>query len=486
MNCKFTLLYIVALWSIQPTHAQTYLRNDGKTIKIPSTHKLRVNNGHIVNNGTINNAGTVRLTGDYTETALGSYTGTATSWLDFAGTALQSIQSANALTIQRLKVQNGNNLRLQSNLTITQTLDLAFSGNIELGNFNLTCLNANITGYDATHYIITSDAGVLIQQLAAGDIKEYPVGKAYYNPVVLLANSGATDNFSVRVSDQLFANGSSGAVATADNVGATWHISESVAGGNNVDMSVEWASAQELSGFTRANSTIKHWGGSAWDYGTYGAATASGSRWSQTRASITSFSPFGVTSQVNNTFPIELMDFVAKREDAATVRLDWATYTETNNARFEVERMLDNELSFSKIGEVAGHGTTTEIHRYKWLDNNAYTNTSYYRLKQIDTDGKYSYSPIVALMGADASASVNLFPNPANEVLHVRMNVAEATSAHISIVDTKGATVWAQKQTIQPNQPLVLDAVATLLPNTYVVKIQLATGNVVQRTFVKI
>ena len=98
------------------------------------------------------------------------------------------------------------------------------------------------------------------------------------------------------------------------------------------------------------------------------------------------------------------------------VKLDWQMSSETDNKGFEIQRMLENETEFKVIGFVDGIGTTTSITSYNYDDLNSYTGLSYYRLKQIDFDGQFTYSQIKAVVGLKDDnptyIDVNTYPNP--------------------------------------------------------------------------
>lgn len=458
--------------------AQGYFRNTGLNVRnVGSTSKMRLKQTNFISTGATHNAGTIAVGGNFTQSGAGSYAATATSSLLFNGTANQTIQSATAIDLATLQVDNGNRLVLASNIDATSGIDLNLNGSIELGNFNLNVGNGDIVNGSTTDYIITNGTGVVQQTMLAGDIKEFPVGNASYAPVILLSNSGATDVFSVRVTNQILTNGTSGTAETADNVGLSWFISEAVVGGNNVDISVEWAAANELTSFDRASCGIKHWNGSSWDLpATYSAAVASSGRYSQAVSGQTSFSPFGVVDN-SQTFPIELTHFKADRTSAYTVKLNWATASETNNAGFDVERMLDTETSFSRIQFVAGHGTTTEARSYQLVDNNAHTGVSYYRLLQRDSDGTSSYSNMIAVFGSGSIDETLIYPNPVHDVLYIRKELAQPEFALMQIIDLQGKVVWESMQKLYSGQTFELTSVANLPPSLYTLRVRITKLN---------
>jgi hypothetical protein len=113
---------------------------------------------------------------------------------------------------------------------------------------------------------------------------------------------------------------------------------------------------------------------------------------------------------------VELAEFTATTEGNATVCLSWTTALEENSARFGVERSLDG-TSFSALGAVPAVGSSTCA--YAFLDHDVpkpqrYQIILYYRLRQVDADGTFSFSPVrsVSRKGQVADG-LSLAPNPA-------------------------------------------------------------------------
>jgi len=96
------------------------------------------------------------------------------------------------------------------------------------------------------------------------------------------------------------------------------------------------------------------------------------------------------------------------------VQLRWATANELRNNRFEVQRSTDG-VSFGMVAGLPGHGTTTQPNYYQAFDAQAPSRLLYYRLGQFDTDGRATFSPVVAV-AADATAMAS-FPNPTHEFI---------------------------------------------------------------------
>lgn len=113
----------------------------------------------------------------------------------------------------------------------------------------------------------------------------------------------------------------------------------------------------------------------------------------------------------NGPLPVKLVNFSASLNNNQT-ELNWSTASETNNKGFEVERSIDGE-NFETIGFVKGNGNSNNVHKYSFIDANQ--SSAFYRLKQIDFDGKFEYSNIVKV--SNDEILVDLTPNPFNDNL---------------------------------------------------------------------
>ncbi len=156
-------------------------------------------------------------------------------------------------------------------------------------------------------------------------------------------------------------------------------------------------------------------------------------------ASIGNDGEFYVTGQ-GQVLPMELLAFTGERVgDTPEVRLKWTTATERNNAGFEVWRMVEGEDGFNMMGWVDGAGNSQQIISYLHVDNNDVSGTSYYKLKQMDEDGAYLWTPIVAVAGSRHDSVVQVYPNPAND----RINVTgvKAGIEALSLFDQSGRSV---------------------------------------------
>lgn len=475
MNLKNILLqgiflaFPVFLW------AQGGLVNNGASIRITTTTDLKVDNGGVTNNnnGNINNAGNLYLDLDWVQSGITtSYLGAG--WMIFEGNTNQNLSSVPAITLARLRVNNGNRLILNDNISVSNQVDLANNGNIELGTNNLALtFGATIINFDPNHFIITNNTGVLQRRVGAANVF-FPIGNSTYNPATL-NNTGTTDVFSARVEDIVWDFGTTGTPETQDVVNHSWHITEAIVGGSSSKLTVQWDIPQELPGFNRFLSGVAHWDGSIWEHPvTYTAATPVGTSFSQTRTGITSFSPFAV-EDVEQLLPVELSFFEADRLDKNEVQLDWATEAEINNLGFDVERMLDTETDFQKIDWVDGAGNSVSLLNYTLNDLNPHQGVSYYRLKQIDFDGTYAYSPIRAVEGSSSNnnSSIQIYPVPTRDYLIIDFSNWDDDDADalLKIVDVHGRVVLLKEIAMQQNHLVRIDEVRNFPAGTYFVTI---------------
>ncbi|KUG08442.1 hypothetical protein ASU33_09760 [Solirubrum puertoriconensis] len=148
-----------------------------------------------------------------------------------------------------------------------------------------------------------------------------------------------------------------------------------------------------------------------------------------------------VPGQPQPPLPVELVSFEAKLRNGK-VYLNWATAQEKNNRGFEVERS-QNGNEFASIGFKAGHGTSAQRHEYSLVDEQPLAGVSYYRLKQIDNDSKFNYSPVLTVKNGRV-ADVAVYPNPVDDVLNVRLSQG-GTDAEVVVSDLLGRTVLRGK-----------------------------------------
>ena len=179
--------------------------------------------------------------------------------------------------------------------------------------------------------------------------------------------------------------------------------------------------------------------------------------------------------------PVTILYFTARRQTSTSSLLEWKTSQEINSASFDVERSND-AVRFTKIGNVAAAGNSSLPISYNFTDNNPAKAMNYYRLKQIDIDGRFVYSParLVMFDGLDA-ATVKYYPNPTNGLLFIELssvNVNEVTI--ISITNASGAVVNQYKLSSISGNKIQVD-LSRYAKGIYFIQVRTPTLNSTQR-----
>ena len=142
--------------------------------------------------------------------------------------------------------------------------------------------------------------------------------------------------------------------------------------------------------------------------------------------------------------PVTLTSFAAHHKGSG-VSIDWSTSQELNNSYFQVERSADGSTNWSVIATVMGAGNSQVVNNYNSYDAAPLSGVNYYRLKQVDTDGKYTYSNTVAVKMDLQKMAVSVLANPFYNTLSV--NFVSSTSQMVTarLVDITGKQIGVEK-----------------------------------------
>ena len=164
-----------------------------------------------------------------------------------------------------------------------------------------------------------------------------------------------------------------------------------------------------------------------------------------TSGSFTSFSKFALANTVggNNPLPVELIKFSAEKK-SNQVDFLWSTASEINNDYFTVERSVDGK-NFETIGTADGTGNNNTVLNYNFTDSNPVNGESYYRLKQSDFDGKFTYSKIVQVIFIGTQSGMQVYQNADNNIQVNLFSVSENEQVRICLFDVSGKLIKEQK-----------------------------------------
>jgi hypothetical protein len=122
---------------------------------------------------------------------------------------------------------------------------------------------------------------------------------------------------------------------------------------------------------------------------------------------------------VSAPLPLNLISFKAKLNQEKQTELNWETSAERNVSHFEIEKSIDGKM-FDQIGKTYTQNTGNEANNYDYLDRNTNIGLNYYRLKMVDKDGKYSFSPL-EYVNLKENFITELYPNPSYNEVYLKM-----------------------------------------------------------------
>lgn len=182
----------------------------------------------------------------------------------------------------------------------------------------------------------------------------------------------------------------------------------------------------------------------------------------------------------NHPLPVRLLRFNGAASSADAI-LNWSTAAESNSALFIVERSADGK-TFEEAGTVKAAGNSSSINNYGFTDRNAFASRRavFYRLKQVDRNGSFSYTHTVLIQSGDIrKEQVTVYPNPVTSVLNIEIDALTNGRATVAITDITGKEVktWAASLNEGFNR-LELDDVTSLQKGVYLITVS-SNGNVI-------
>jgi hypothetical protein len=180
--------------------------------------------------------------------------------------------------------------------------------------------------------------------------------------------------------------------------------------------------------------------------------------------------PWGlVTAQefiVNSTLPVTWL-YVQGQMQANGALIKWATATESNTDRFEIEHSVDG-IAFASTGTVTAAGNSSGETKYSFLHPLPADGTNYYRIRQIDKDGRFTYSAVIKIFRTAVHNSIMVYPNPAQNFIILKLT--EDKPAMLSIFDMNGKIV--QQQQLPPGNQQHNISITNLPGGMYQLQVQ--------------
>ncbi len=231
----------------------------------------------------------------------------------------------------------------------------------------------------------------------------------------------------------------------------------------NSDFTDTYGSATDLWGLTWTDADIN-----ASNFGVAIAARKSSNGGGEKKARIDHIQ---ITVHYTSSLPISLKSFNAHAVDNKKIKLEWTTASEKNNDYFTIERS-ENGASFHKISTVKGAGNSSSIINYNAYDDAPVFGNAYYRLKQTDFDGKFTYSNLISV-AVSVSASpkkckFSVRPNPCPGQCSVTVTECDEKNVSLALLDAMGNEVYS-KVPVDANGTFSIDATNNLTPGVYIV-----------------
>jgi hypothetical protein len=444
---KKILLLFCILWAGKSIAQTAIVNSGGAKIVITAGTDLKAQN--IRNDGAgsqITNNGDLYLKGNFNQTNSAIYTGGASSWLWFEGTTTQTIQSDATLNIARLKIDNASGVQLSQNMNVATDLSIV-NGDLDLNGKNIDLGATGTLSEDrANNHLVkdltaTSDyaqgGGVLFTSTVTDATTEIR-GTGLY----LQGNAGA--NYPVTVARKHY----KGATPSRGGTGIARIYAITGTPNQPTTMRIYYAS-DETTGISGTYALYRWQSATGWkkatDLGSGFANGTNGMGYAEATG-INAFSTWTVGAE-ETPLPITLLGLKGERveglrgESTEEVRLEWATASEINNKGFEVE-MSEDGLAYQKIAFVEGKGNSLTSNIYQLIT--IQPNDAYYRFRQVDFDGKFSYSPVVFVEGV--ASKVVVYPNPNNGTFKIEVGKDKLDSP-ARLLNAQGIEVWRGVQT---------------------------------------
>lgn len=418
---------------------------------------LVLNGSLTIANGTsISNANNrdITIAGNWNNSGTGSFS-PGTGEVIFNGSAAQTTTGTNAF--YDLTVNNANNLTFSGAGSNSVANVLTFTnGKIVSSSTNVLNLglSASVSGASSARYV----SGPMTKVISSGGSFTAPVGKitpGRYRPVTI-ASTSLTDTWSI---EYFGSNATGGGYNTTTmntaniltvSIYEYWQVTR--AGATTADLGLTYdvgsyfVSAAGVG--TMTDLRVARWETSVpwWDLpGGGGTHTATGNTTAGTVTvtGATNFGPVTLASIVSpSPLPIDLVSFQGKRVPMG-VELRWTTQSEHNNDYFELEKSTSGE-KFGSVATIKGNGTSSMAHHYEYLDTKVSTGTTFYRLKQVDFDGSFTYSNVISV-NYEGSFTFSVYPNPATgvEVGFQILGIKETNTVGVTLFDELGRKVMS-------------------------------------------
>lgn len=181
--------------------------------------------------------------------------------------------------------------------------------------------------------------------------------------------------------------------------------------------------------------------------------------------------------------PVTMVSFTASLLNDKKVKLDWKTSMEINCSNYKIERSFDGNI-FNEVGIMPGSGTTSSFHSYSFMDDvsSLMSSVIYYRIEQIDIDGKGSYSNVLPVKLKNENSQVIISPNPFTAYLNINAEWSRNEIIVVKVVTVQGSEVISKNIKMSKGLNYIsIDELSHLPPGNYFIQFVSGTERFTQK-----
>lgn len=189
-----------------------------------------------------------------------------------------------------------------------------------------------------------------------------------------------------------------------------------------------------------------------------------------------------------NTAPVNFIHFSGVRQSSLN-KLSWSTATEMNNTGYDIQSSVDgvNWTTLAFVPSKAASGNSNVVLQYEYKDTRDALGNTYYRLRQVDVDGKYAFSSIVLIKATATTqfAIENVYPNPAKRNTTLWIASPSKDQFNITVTDESGRKYLVRSAALETGSNAIQLNLSTLTAGNYFIKVVNSKGETRSTQFVK-
>lgn len=437
---------------------------------------LRMDNG---NDSLIMNGGTLNIQGDYINDGVSMVSG---GTIVFEGSSVQNINSPLGANFYNLNLDNASGFNLTDSIIVHNQLNLT-DGIVQTNGNSVSLLdNSTVVGAGTSSFI---DGPV---NKVGNDAFVFPIGDStIYKPLGISAPSNANDVYRAeyRFEDPASISDPDSREFGVNNISKMeyWVLNQTM-GLSSVNVTLSWDTNSVVQ--QPSNLLVVKWDDPLlqWMNLGNGGTTGDANNGSITsNSAVNDFTVFTLgSSNFSNPLPVELETFSAV-ESNGNALLEWSTLSEVNNAYFEVQKSYDlkNVETLARINSKAEGGNSNKRLNYEFVDFDlAFGKTAYYRIKQVDHDGKYKTYDFESVskkakISQGSSVVFNAYPNPNDGTsLFVEVENLSVDEYQLGVHNIKGELIFSRSFFVEENTTYIEMEILkgrVLQPGIYIVRI---------------